>query len=216
MRRAVIPISLLAALLMSCGATALSMGAAPPPPIPGMPDYTGELVVRPERTDGPTLELRFPYANRGSTLGWGAMHLWARPGHDHVSVTALVDAPSEHPRWRSCDAVDLRIGRRVERIEAEYVGRPMGEAVGHYDAVQLRMTVLTMRKIAGAPRVTGIACGDPFEITREQQESFERFVEWFDHLATPAQLRDPPWYREVGPRPELMPLEDDGEEFMEG
>ncbi len=214
MRRTVLGLSLTSLLLLSCGASPRpSFG---PPAIAGMPDYEGELVVREAPSDGPSLELRFPYANERSTLGWGGVHLWARPHHDHVSVTALMDAPSERARWERCAQVELRFDDRVQAYEASYVGRPMEAALGHYDAVQIQLDVLALRKIARARRVTGRACGDPFEITGAQRDAVRRFVEWFDALAIPGQLRDAPWYREVGPRPALLPLEDDGEEDLEG
>jgi len=181
-----------------------------------MPMHEGELAVRPDATEHPSLELRFSYRNEHSTLGWGAMHLWARPHQDHVSVTALLDAPSERARWQGCDSIDLRLDNRVQRVTARYVGRAMGSELGHYDAVQLELDVLDLRKIVNARRVVGVACGDRFEITAAQRASVARFVEWFDSMAVPHQLRDAPWYREVGPELELLPLEDDGEEFLEG
>ncbi len=214
MRRTAIATSLLSLLTVSCGASVAAPEPVPPPA--GMPMEEGELVVRPDATDHPSLELRFSYVNEHSTLGWGAMHFWARPHHDHVSVTALLDAPSERARWQGCGYVDLRLDRRVERIPARYVGRPMEGSLGQYDAVQLDLDVLTLRKIVNARRVVAVACGDRFEITGAQRHTLGRFVEWFDTLAVPRQLRDAPWYREVGPDPELLPLEGDEEETLEG
>lgn len=217
MRRTTIGIPLASLLLLSCGASARSPSSSlGPPAIAGMAPYGGELVVREAPSDGPDLELRFPYANARSTLGWGGVHLWARPHADHVSVTALIDAPSERARWEDCADVELRFDHRVQRYDASYVGRAMDASLGHYDAVQVQLDVLALRKIARSRHVAGRVCGDPFEITDDQRDVIRRFVEWFDHLAVPGQLRDAPWYREVGPRPELLPLEDDGEEILEG
>ncbi|MBX3273225.1 MAG: hypothetical protein KF729_23370 [Sandaracinaceae bacterium] len=215
MRSTAIAISLLSLALWSCGAT-FPRASLGPPAHAAMPDYDGELVVREAPGDTPSLELRFPYANARSTLGWGGVHLWARPHRDHVSVTALLDAPSERARWERCEHVELRMDRRVQVFEASYVGAPMDAALGHYDAVQVRLDVLALRKIANAREVTGRACGDPFVITRAQQDAVRRFVEWFDWLAIPGQYGDAPWYREVGPRPTRMPLEEDDEERLEG
>ena len=217
MRRTAIGIALFSSLLLSCGASAVrGLGSTPLPSFAGAPDFDGELTVRPDASEHPSLELRLPFANDRSTLGWGAIHLWARPHQDHVGVTALVDAPSEVARWTDCDAVYLRIDSRVERIEANYVGRPMEGSLGVYDAVQLSLDILVMRKIANARTVTGVACGDPFELTAGQRDTMLRFVEWFDALAAVRQLRDAPWYREVGPRIDLLPLEVDDEEPLEG
>lgn len=217
MRRTTIAILVVSLLLLSCGVSAMP-GAATvgPPPIAGMPLYGGELVVREAPSDGPDLELRFPYANARSTLGWGGVHMWARPHVDHVSVTALIDAPSEQARWPGCSALELRFDHRVQRYDATYVGRPMDASLGQYDAVQVQLDILALRKIARSRHVAGRVCGDAFEITPDQRDAIRRFVEWFDNLAIPGQLRDAPWYRDVGPRPELLPLEDDGEEDLEG
>ncbi|MCB9592089.1 MAG: hypothetical protein H6719_05095 [Sandaracinaceae bacterium] len=216
MRRTAIGIPLLSSLLLSCGASISPTATVGPPPLAGMSAYEGELVVREAPGDGPSLELRFPYENAHSALGWGGMHLWARPHTDHVSVTALVDAPADRARWQTCSSLELQIDHRTQRFDASYVGRPMDGDLGHYDAVQVQLDVLALRKIARARRVVGVACGDRFVITDDQRDSVRRFVEWFDVLAVPGQLRDAPWYREVGPRPELLPLEDDGEEDLEG
>ena len=216
-RTIVIAVLLACPLLLSCGAGAVrGLGASPLSGFTGAPDFDGELVVRPDAGDRPSLELRFPFANERSTLGWSAVHMWARPHQDHVGVTALVDAPAEVSRWTDCEAVHLRIDSRVVRVDARYVGRPMDGSLGVYDAVQLSLDVLTLRKMANARTVTGVACGDPFEITRGQQDSLRRFVEWFDSIATPGQLREAPWYRDVGPRVDLLPLEIEDETPLEG
>lgn len=217
MHRIAIGIALLSSLLLSCGASALrGLGGSPLPSFAGAPDFDGELTVRPDATERPSLELRLPFANDRSSLGWGAIHLWARPHQDHVGVTALVDSPSEVARWADCDTVSLLIDSRVERIDANYVGRPMDGSLGVYDAVQLSLDILIMRKIANARAVTGVACGDPFELTSGQRDTMLRFVEWFDALATARQLRDVPWYRDVGPRVDLLPLEVEDEDPLEG
>ncbi|MCA9607940.1 MAG: hypothetical protein KC619_20160 [Myxococcales bacterium] len=217
MRRSTIPSLLASLLLLSCGVSAMpGANTLGPPEIAGMPPYGGELVVREAPSDGPDLELRFPYANARSTLGWGGVHMWARPHADHVSVTALIDAPSEHARWTGCSSMDLRFDQRVQRYEATYVGRPIDASLGQYDAIQVQLDILALRKIARSRHVAGLVCGDPIEITPDQRDAIRRFVEWFDNLAIGGQLRDAPWYREVGPHPELLPLEDDGEEDLEG
>lgn len=207
----------MSSLLLSCGAEVIrGLGASRLPSFAGAPDFDGELVVRPDATEEPSLELRFPFVNEGSTLGWSAVHLWARPYRDHVGVTGLIDAPAEVSRWSDCDSVYLRIDSRVVRIEARYVGRPMEDSLGVYDAVQLSLDILTLRKVANARAVTGVVCGDPFELTHGQRDSIRRFVEWFDALAIHGRLRDASWYHEVGPRIELLPLEVGDEGPFEG
>lgn len=207
MRRSAFVIATLSTLLLSCGAHALR-GADGYPRFRGAPAFEGDLRVRPNATDQPSLELRFPVPNQHASLGWGAVHLWARPDVDHVGVTALLDAPARTTRWRQCDAVYLRIDNRVERVDARYVGRPMEAVDRVYDAVQLQLNILQLRKMALAQTLTAVACGDPFEITELQRDSLLRFVEWFDALASPHGVGDEPWYREVGPEP-VMPFEEE-------
>jgi len=203
-------IASLASLLLSCGATApTGLGAAPLPSFAGAPAFDGELTVRPEGSERPALDLRIPVVNAHSVLGYGVVHLWARPREDDVGVTALIDAPASRARWAGCRSVLLRTGSHELRIPARYVGRSMGGTLGVYDAVQVDLDVLIMRKIAGSPSVTGVACGDAFELTSGQRATVGRFVEWFDTLAVHRQLRDAPGWREVGPRIHLLPLEEE-------
>jgi len=42
----------------------------------------------------------------------------------------------------------------------------------------------------------------------DQQRTLGRFVEWFDHIATPRRPEETPYFRDVGPRPSL-PGEDE-------
>lgn len=195
--------------LLSCGAgvvepTAPSWARALPDDLP----MDGELLVRPEAHDDPSLELRFPWRNRRATLGWGAAHLWARPGRDHVGVTAILDAPSARPAWRECREVSLVADGAEMTVEARYIGRPMNRASMVYEAVQLSLGVHHLRQLASARAISGSICGDPFSLTRAQQATMGRFVEWFDHLAIPRRPGDAPYFRDVGPRPAL-PFEGD-------
>lgn len=207
MFRLVVPMAALAAMLLSCGGgTAVGPEPAWAHALPGDLPLDGELLVRPEEREEPPLELRFPWDNPGSTLGWGAVHMWARPVADHVRVSAIVDSPAAGRRWR-CDEVTLRFDAVERRIPAEYVGRPM-RGGGSYDAVRLRIGVHHLRKLARARRSGVAVCGDELELTPALQRRIQRFVEWFDHLATPRRAGDMPYFRDVGPRPAL-PGDDD-------
>ncbi|MGE0789665.1 MAG: hypothetical protein AB7S26_28590 [Sandaracinaceae bacterium] len=194
-------------LLLSCG------GADPKAPTPEwaalLPEQMpieGELTVNPDEREHPALELRFPWANAQASLGWGGVHLWARPASDNVTVTALIDAPASRARWSTCNTAVLDLdGRRVP-FRAEYVGRPMGSS-GSYEAVQIDLDVLTLRKIARGRVLSGHICGDPFTVTEDQRAAISRFVDWFDRIAVPRQHGDAPFYREVGPRPRELPCE---------
>jgi len=195
----------LMALLGSCGSAPL-----PPPAwarsLPADLPYEGELVVRPDARDQPSLELRIPWGNAEASLGYGVLRLWARPGSDHVSVSAIVDAPADRARWRGCEAVELHASGGTRRIRGDYIGRPLARS-GVYEGMRLRTDVIAIRKLALAPHVGATFCGDRFVPTPEQRATLRRFVEWFEHLATPDRTYELPAYREVGPRP-AMPLDD--------
>lgn len=202
MYRLAVPMAAIATLLLSCGG---GVAVQPEPAwVRALPEdlpLDGELVVRPDEHEEPPLELRFPWGNPEAALGFGAVHLWARPAADHVRVSAIVDAPAEGRRWR-CDEVTLRWDDGAGRERAEYVGRPMSGG-GSYDAVRLRIGVNHLRELARARRPRIDVCGDDLALTPGQRRAVARFVEWFDHLATPRRPGDVPYYRDVGPRPDL-------------
>ncbi len=215
MRGRIAVIGLLAGLLGSCGG--LTGRASPPAWAATLPEgmaVEGDLTVRPEEREHPALELRFPWANARSSLGWGGVHLWARPAVDHVSVSAIVDAPAAASRWAACDEAILRIDGREVRVPARYVGRPMSDGQGHYDAVQLDLDVLQLRKIALGRELSGHICGDPFALAPGQRDTLGRFVRWFDAIAVPEQHGDAPYFREVGPDLRALPTEHDGDDEL--
>lgn len=209
------------ALVSSCGgaSTLAGMGtlddAAWVRTLPADMPVAGMLRVRPEEREEPALDLRFPWSNPGAALGWGAVHLWARPGVDHVGVTAIIDAPADAARWTGCDDVGVRFGRAERRVSAVHIERPLGTTEGVYEAVSVQLDILQVRKLADAPLVTLDVCGDPLVLTDAQRDSLQRFVEWFDEIATPRQLRDNPAFRDVGPRPDLPGEEAEEEEPLE-
>ncbi|MEQ8892645.1 MAG: hypothetical protein RID93_33670 [Sandaracinaceae bacterium] len=201
------------AVLGSCGGTSLS----PPAWARMLPDdlpYQGELVVRPDAEDQPTLELRIPWGNAEASLGYGVLRLWARPGSDHVSVSGIVDAPAAQARWEGCEEITLHASGGTRHIPGEYIGRSLARS-GVYEGMRVRTDLIAIRKLALAPHVGATFCGDRFVPTAEQRATLRRFVEWFEHLATPNRSYELPHYREVGPRPAL-PLEDPdaGEPFQ--
>jgi hypothetical protein len=191
-----------AALLLSCGA------GLPPLPIAPLDETEGaELEVRPGEHEQPPLRLRFRYASREGMLGSGGVHLWARPGHDEVRVTGIVDAPAKEARWTACEGGVLFVdGERVP-LETRYIGSPMEG--GHYDAVRIELGIHQLRRISGARRTAGTICGDPIVITAAQRRAIARFVAIFDDMAAPRQTEDAEGFREVGPTIDLMPNEDD-------
>ncbi|HJL15138.1 MAG TPA: hypothetical protein RMH99_05750 [Sandaracinaceae bacterium LLY-WYZ-13_1] len=201
----------LAALLLSCGG-----GTAVRPrwtaQLPeGLP-VRGELLVRPEPGDEPPLELRLPWANPRASFGFGAVHLWARPASDHVRVSAIIDAPADRARWSACETVTVGDGPRARALRARYVGRAL-EGGGSYEAVQVRFGIHDLRALAASPHAE--VCGDRLELSAAQVRTVRRFVEWFDHFATPRRWADDPYFRDVGPRPAL-PGEDDDPGPLEG
>lgn len=192
--------------LVSCGATPPSLNARAPMwarSLPPTMPLEGELSVRPDEREQPALELRIPWENGAAVQGWGAMHLWARPALDHVGVTAIVDAPAVKTRWSGCREIRLYVGRSVMRLPAEYIGRPLPQGDAVYDAIQLSMGVQHLRELARVPRVRGDICGDPFQLSEAQRATIERFVQWFDHIATPRRAEDLPYFRDVGPEPSV-------------
>lgn len=201
-----------ACLLGSCGGMT---GASAPPSwaahLPESMGVEGELTVSPDEREHPAVELRFPWRNDSTSLGWGGVHLWARPAVDNVSVSAIVDAPAPTQRWRECEAAVLDIDGRQVEVSAQYVGREMQGGGGFYDAVQLDLDVLQLRKIVLGRQLGGHICGDAFTMTEDQRATLARFVDWFDTIAEPEQHGDAPFYRDVGPRPLSLPLEDEAE-----
>lgn len=159
------------------------------------------LEVRPDDQD--PLRLNLAYANRGTILGYGGLSLWARPKHDEIQVSAIVDAPVRASRWQSCRTATLG---GVE-LAAEYIGRPMAD--GTYDAVHFDVGIHELRRLVRAGPIRGSVCGDPIELSDEHRRSIERFVRWFDRIAAPEQHGDAPAFREVGPKIPLLPVTDD-------
>lgn len=199
----------IASLLVSCGAQSPHVvTAAALPPAPSLqPPQDGELVVAPGDGDRPSLRLRFAYSNSASIFGFGGVQMWARPERDEIRVSALVDATVKEPRWAECEgAVLFADGERIE-LEATYMGQPIEP--GTYDAVRLDLGVHHLRRLVRARAVTGLVCGDPFELSDGLRRTIGRFVTHFDRIATPRQDRDAPSFREVGPRIELLPIEDE-------
>ena len=200
---------LFASALLSCGAAPLE--AVTPAWALALPEnlpLEGELVVRPEATEEPSIELRFPWRNPDAVLGWGAAHLWARPGRDHVSVSAIVDAPSQHERWGECHEIVIMVDGERLPVRAEKVGRPMNAGQMYYEAVQLQLGIQHLRALADGRDARASICGDEMVLSEEQQTSMAHFVQWFDHLAAPRYLGDAPYFRDVGPEPE-MPIEEE-------
>lgn len=203
-----IQLSVLALLVASCGAGVST---------PSVPSWAralptdlapeGTLEVRPESSEQPELDLRLPWRNAGAMLGWGAAHFWARPGRDHVSVTAIFDAPSREARWTACTDVSLRFDGDTTPVPTRYIGHPVAGAEMVYEAVQLELNVQHLRALALARTAGAEVCGDSLVLSPEQQASMRRFVEWFDHLSARRWHGHGPYYREVGPQPDL-PLED--------
>jgi hypothetical protein len=209
------------ALVSSCGGASSYAGvgslagAAWARTLPDDMPVAGMLRVRPDERAEPALDLRFPWSNPGASLGWGAVHLWARPGVDHVAVTAIIDAPADAARWAGCDEVGVRFGRADRRLAAVHIERPLGTTEGVYEAVSVQLDILVVRKLAEAPLVSLDVCGDPLTLTDDQRSSLQRFVEWFDEIAEPHRLRDNPSFRDVGPRPDLPGEEAEEEEPLE-
>lgn len=211
----------LLALVSSCGGAASLVGVGAlenttwARTLPADMPIAGMLRVRPDSREEPALDLRFPWSNSGASLGWGAVHLWARPGIDHVGVTAIIDAPADAARWSGCEAVGVRFGRAERLVSAVRIERPLGTTVGVYEAVRFQLDILQVRKLAAAPLITLDVCGDRLALTDAQRASLQRFVEWFDEIATPRRLRDNPFFRDVGPRPSLPGEEAEEEEPLE-
>jgi hypothetical protein len=138
-------------------------------------------------------------------LGYGSVQMWARPARDEIRVDAIVDAPAREARWTRCKAAMLRVDGRPIEVPAKYIGRPMDDGV--YDAVLLRLGVHQLRAMARAGRVEAIVCGDPIALTAAQRRMLGRFVRAFDRLAEPEPHGEVPAFREVGPKIELLPTE---------
>lgn len=202
MRRFGATVGVLASLLLSCGT---GVAARPAPrwarALPDELPLEGALRVRPDELEEPALELRFPWRNPEASFGYGAVHLWARPALDHVRVSAILDAPADARRWRGCEAVRVAADGERHALRARYVGRPLGG--GSYEAVKVRFGIHQLRALARAERPRIRVCGDAFDLERAQQATLQRFVEWFDHIATPRRPDAAPFFRDVGPRPAL-------------
>ncbi len=164
-------------------------------------------MVHPDAREKPSLELRFSYANPEAMLGYGDVQLWARPVLDEIRVSAIVDAPAEQARWSRCEAATLRAEGRTVELPAAYIGRPMGRGV--YDAVQLELGIHHLRQLARAEDASVTVCGDPVRLSIGQRRLFGRFVELFDRIAAPRQHGDAPAFREVGPKLDLLPNEEE-------
>lgn len=175
--------------IVSC----LGCAGAPPAPAPE---------VGPELSVGEPLRLYLSYANPATTVGYGAVVLWARPKDDEIRVSAIIDAPSRTARWTSCRTAVLR----NEQIEVEYMGRPMES--GTYDAVRADLRIDQLRRLARRGPIRGNVCGDPIQLTEEHRRALQRFVDWFDRLEAPVQDGDAPGFREVGPELILLPNEE--------
>jgi hypothetical protein len=200
MRRTQILVGLVsAAFLGSCGA------GTPAFEDRGLPE--AELEVRPERPEQPPLELRLRYQNSAALFGTGSLSFWARPSTDEIRVGAVVDAPARSTRWAGCREVTLYIDGAALPLAARYVGRAMDSGV--YDAVLLHLGIHELRRMARARHVSGSVCGDPLELSAAQRRTLARFVTFFDRLAAPVPLEDAPLFREVGPKLELLPCEEE-------
>ncbi len=193
---------LAASLLLSCGA-ALS-GA---PEVALVDPVAPELEVRPEEREHPSLQLRFPYANRSAMLGYGGVQMWARPVQDEIRVDAIIDAPAKEARWTRCETAELVADGRAIEVPVRYIGRPMQGGI--YDAVQLELGIHQLRAMARARHVAGAVCGDPIALSASERRLLARFVRFFDRIAEPRQHGDAPAFREVGPKLELLPIESD-------
>lgn len=198
----------LVTLLLSCGGgTAVRPAPRWARALPDDLPIAGDLRVRPDEREEPAIELRFPWSNPAASLGYGAVHLWARPALDHVRVSAIIDSPADARRWRRCEAITMRLDDGERELRARYVGRPLSDG-GSYEAIQLRFGIHELREMARARSARMVVCGDRLEVTAEQQRTLGRFVEWFDHIATPRRPSEAPYFRDVGPRPHL-PGEDE-------
>ena len=186
--------------LLSCGGARPAAAALPawarslPPEFP----LQGALDVHPEERVQPSLRARFPWANDDTLLGWGGVHLWARPANDEVQVQAILDAPADKQRWGGCGAMTVEIDGRPTRVEAQYIGRNL-QGAGAYDAVQVDLDIGAVRRMAVARSVRGEVCGDLFELSETQLHTLRRFVSWFDRMAAPVVPEELPPHRDVGP-----------------
>ncbi|MFK7986881.1 MAG: hypothetical protein AB8I08_12725 [Sandaracinaceae bacterium] len=207
-RLLLVPLALASTLVLSCGA-GIPAPAAPSwaHALPADLALDGTLQIRPESTEAPALDLRLPWRNGGAMLGWGAAHFWARPGRDHVSVTAIFDAPSRTPRWGGCDEVALVVDGDAEPVPTRYIGHPVEGADMVYEAVQLELNVQHLRSLALGRTAEAEVCGDRLVLTGAQQATVRRFVEWFDHLSARRWHGHRAYYRDVSARPDL-PLEE--------
>lgn len=191
-----------AALLLSCGATMAAGTTTVRDDI-----EAAEVEVRPGAGQEPPLHLHLRYARRDGLLGSGGVHLWARPRKDEVRVRGIVDAPAKEARWGGCEGAVLFVDGERVALETQYVGSPMDG--GHYDAVRIELGIHQLRRMSGARRIVGTVCGDPIVITAAQRRAIARFVATFDDMAAPRQTEDASGFREVGPKIERMPNEDD-------
>ena len=199
----------LASVALSCAVPRLAMRPAPAwaARLPADFPLEGQLTVRVDGGDEPPLALRFPWANAGSVLGWGGAHLWARPGADHVSVTALIDAPSEHSRWADCEAMHVVADGVEMEIQARYIGRPEAGRDFVYEAVRVSLSVDQLAAMADARELRAEVCGDEMAVSAAHRHAMGRFVQWFHNMAVPDHPPDLPYYRALGATPELLPLE---------
>lgn len=201
--------------VLSCGPPASLSAAhfAPPPQwarqLPPALPLAGTIEAHPERRGGPepTLRLRTPWADHTALLGYGTAHFWATPSKNEIRVSVLLDRTGGQG-WSTCSEVEVRIDGHSARVPASFVGRRLSTGVG-YQALLLDLEVQQLRRWAETGRGSLSVCGTTVRFDAPQLGSLRGFVERFDAFAAPRGLDELPPYREVGPRPLLLPTEHD-------
>ena len=127
----------------------------------------------------PTVSAAFNVSHPRSTVGWGSFDLSAHPEGNDIRVDLLLGVPTKETQWVSCGQVSLRIDDDVESLSATYSGVPMSSGV--YEAMETKLTIKHLRRMADANNVQATVCGETVKLT--ERKGIKNFIKNFDERA---------------------------------
>ena len=127
----------------------------------------------------PTVSASLNVSHPRSTVGWGSFDLTAHPEGNDIRVDLLLGVPTKETQWVSCGQVSLRIDDEVEALSATYSGVPMSSGV--YEAMEMKLTIKHLRRMAAASDVRATVCGETIKLT--ERKGLKNFIKNFDERA---------------------------------
>ncbi|MEM9193277.1 MAG: hypothetical protein AAGF12_29145 [Myxococcota bacterium] len=136
----------------------------------------------PPRYVAPSLTAHIRYDHPPSPVGWGSFDLSAHPASHEFRVDLVFGAAARQKQWNRCRAVALDVDGESFKVATHYSG--IGMSRGIYDAVRAELTIVHVRALAAADRVTARICNEEVILPVAELSKLDEFIREFEEEAS--------------------------------